>query len=83
MEVYYTDKAYRDDGIRDPMRWSRFSGLRFVLGGSALVLVAVLASGSDGEARVRGVAVDTAAQVASTAVVTAREAALRRADPGD
>ena len=69
MQVHYTDQVYRaDDGIRDPLRWSRFSNPRFVAIGLALVLLLVFAAGRDPRANVAGQGVDAGSHVAGSAV---------------
>lgn len=72
--VYYADVVYRDDGIRDPFRWARFSEPRFLTLGAVLILVLIAASARDTRAGVAGDALEVGSHVAAEAVRTARAA---------
>ncbi|MFT6399219.1 MAG: hypothetical protein ACJAYU_003984 [Bradymonadia bacterium] len=73
-EVYYTDEVYRDDGIRDPFRWARFSNPGFIGVGFLLVLTMLFASSRDPGPSVAGQGLEVGAHVAAEAIRTARVA---------
>ncbi len=73
-DVYYTDEVYRDDGIRDPFQWARFSNPGFIGVGLLLVLALVLGSSRDPRASVAGQALEVGAHVAAESIRTARAA---------
>lgn len=70
MQVYDISDRPVDDGIRDPFRWARFNGAKFLFGVLVFAWIAVLAAGRDPDARTRGAAIDVGGHVIGAAMRT-------------
>lgn len=73
-DVYYTDEVYRDDGIRDPFQWAKFSNPAFIGVGLLLVLIFVAASSRDPSASAAGQGLEVGSHIAAESVRMARAA---------
>lgn len=69
MQVHYTDEVYRaHDGVRDPLRWSRFTTGKFLAGAMLIAFVTVWLAGREPQAQVAGLGLEVGSHVAATAV---------------